>query len=344
MSGNSNISRNTGIDLLRFFGAFLVVCIHVGFSSRTYVEPVTRTIVPVFFMISGFFYSFDPVRQKRQIIKTFRLLVISCLIFVAWELVRTLSGGGSVLSLLQGWFRAENLKGILLFNLVPFKGHLWYLSALLYVLILARLLGKGTIKYLYWIIPVLLVLNGALGPYSTFLFGENLNNLYTRNFLLMGLPFFLLGNLVSEHEEKFRKVPPLALLLVSLVLIYAETWWLGNRVGFGNRDFYCFGPFVSLSLFLIARREYPVYLHPVSEKLAEWGRRYSLWVYILHPIAVDLLPEILEGIFGYNMAIVQVYFHIAPLLVFLFSLALALIAEKLMSLSEKRSKAAAGFC
>ena len=341
MSGNSNISRNTGIDLLRFFGAFLVVCIHVGFSSRPYIEPVTRTIVPVFFMISGFFYSFDPVRQKRQIIKIFRLLVVSCLIFAAWEIIRTLSDGGSVLPLIHGWFRAEHLKNFLLFNLIPFKGHLWYLSALLYVLILARLLGKRTIKFLYWLIPVLLVLNGALGTYSTFLFGENLNILYTRNFLLMGLPFFLLGNFVSEHEERFRKVPPFALLLVSLVLIYAETWWLGNRVGFGNRDFYCFGLFVSLSLFLIARREYPVYLHPVSEKLAGWGRRYALWVYILHPIAVDLLPEILEGIFGYNRAIVRVYFHIAPLLVFLFSLALALIAEKLMSLSEKKSKTAA---
>ena len=50
-------TRNTGIDILRFICAFLVVCIHAPFPGIIggCVKAVSRIAVPIFFMSTGYF-------------------------------------------------------------------------------------------------------------------------------------------------------------------------------------------------------------------------------------------------------------------------------------------------
>ena len=68
--------RNNSIDNLKAICTFLIVCIHVPFPGEigAYFITLTRIAVPIFFMITGFFYLdiiFIVVQLSRQKSKLF---------------------------------------------------------------------------------------------------------------------------------------------------------------------------------------------------------------------------------------------------------------------------------
>ena len=72
-------ARRQNIDILKAVCAFFVITIHCPsiFLPR-YIEPVTRMAVPVFFMISGYFYTNSRLpHMVRKVKKTLGLLVIT---------------------------------------------------------------------------------------------------------------------------------------------------------------------------------------------------------------------------------------------------------------------------
>ena len=62
--------RNNGLDALKFMAAFMVVCIHIQFPGEVggYLTTLARVSVPIFFMITGYFYQniVDNKKIKRQ--------------------------------------------------------------------------------------------------------------------------------------------------------------------------------------------------------------------------------------------------------------------------------------
>ena len=64
-------TRDVGLDVMRIFCAFLVVCIHTWLPWGLQ-GTITRQAVPCFFMLSGYFLFYDDC-QKRIIksIKSF---------------------------------------------------------------------------------------------------------------------------------------------------------------------------------------------------------------------------------------------------------------------------------
>ena len=85
----SEQSRADNIDILKATCAFLIVCIHVPFPGviGEYFTALTRIAVPVFFMITGYFY-FD-VEEKngetRQIKKIFKLVLEANVLYLLWD-------------------------------------------------------------------------------------------------------------------------------------------------------------------------------------------------------------------------------------------------------------------
>lgn len=69
--------RAEQIDVLKAISAFLIVCIHAPFPGEisAYFIVFARMAVPVFFMITGYFYSDTVARhnEKHQIMKIFCL-------------------------------------------------------------------------------------------------------------------------------------------------------------------------------------------------------------------------------------------------------------------------------
>lgn len=58
--------RFAGFDILKFFCSFLIVCIHCPFPGEAgqWFTALTRIAVPIFFMISG--YYFNDMQSKRR--------------------------------------------------------------------------------------------------------------------------------------------------------------------------------------------------------------------------------------------------------------------------------------
>ena len=52
-------NRNNNLDILKTICAFLVICIHIPFpgSVGAIITPLARIAVPIFFMITGYFYN-----------------------------------------------------------------------------------------------------------------------------------------------------------------------------------------------------------------------------------------------------------------------------------------------
>ena len=61
-----NKNRNLGVDILKFLCAFLVVMIHAPIPGVSqYTTPIARIAVPIFFMITGYYYS-NTVKSGKE--------------------------------------------------------------------------------------------------------------------------------------------------------------------------------------------------------------------------------------------------------------------------------------
>ena len=67
------MKRSVGLDFLKFLCSFMVVTIHKPFPGLLgpVIMPITRIAVPIFFMITGFFYysTIENANEIRQIKK-----------------------------------------------------------------------------------------------------------------------------------------------------------------------------------------------------------------------------------------------------------------------------------
>lgn len=134
--------------LLKFFLAILIVCIHmqVFFSPdvKAVIIPLTRIGVPLFFIISGYFF-YPKFRKnnntylKQQLLKITKVTFVAIVIYLVYGYLKgemTISSLASI----KRW-------GLLfLFNVSIVGVHLWYLLAYIYVLLIAYFVAKAQIS------------------------------------------------------------------------------------------------------------------------------------------------------------------------------------------------------
>ncbi len=278
--------RLNNLDILKAVCAFLVICIHISYKANLgdIITPLCRIAVPIFFMITGYFYYRTSKAPLKQIKKVFVLIILANLLYFVFGII------------MDGKIEIPNKEDIMncvLYNNSPFAFPLWYLNALLYVLIIAYIadkVNKG--KYLYYLIPVLLVTNIIFGEYSIALLNKDFDPIYMRNFLFIGLPYFLIGNLLYENKEKLIKKLTIKRLAV-LIPIFALTTvleehflTLAHKDAIG--DLYISTSFLAIAIFLFA-----IQAKQVSEEnvLAIIGRKYSMYIYVVHLIFIDLFNK-----------------------------------------------------
>lgn len=203
---NGRCSKRTeGLDILKFLCAFFVVCIHCPFpgSFGAYFTSITRIAVPIFFMITGFFYmnSVNRNRELLQIKKMAVLIVTSNLLYAIWKSLLAVLSDDGVSLYWKSTLTIKNIVKLILLNDSPFNSHLWYLSAILYVLIIVYFLRRMKLeRILYIITPLLLIGDLAMGKYSLLIFGREFPYILVRNFLFVGIPYFTIGKLLYDHK------------------------------------------------------------------------------------------------------------------------------------------------
>ncbi len=308
-------NRSEGLDLLKLICAFLVVCIHIQFPKPMGydVKLIARVAVPIFFMVTGYFLlapakdgkSFEVRKSGRSIVKLLKLIALSNLLYFAIYLLRA-SAEGKVQGYLGKLLSLDTLKKAVIYSQSPFCTHLWYLNAvlaaMLVILLVDRLRGR---RLLYWLIPVLIAGDMALGKYSILIFGRYFPIIYTRNWLFFALPNMCLGMLFRERglADWARGRRPL-LAVLSLLFIagsVGENRLLQGVVEKSVRENYFCTVFASVALFLLFASLDRFAARPL-QALARLGRDTNTGIYIIHYVFVLYLPEIfkvlgLSGVF-----------------------------------------------
>lgn len=294
--------RYKSIDALKVICAFLIVCIHIPFNiiGGGYYVALTRIGVPIFLMISGYFYKKD--QSKRQIKKIAIIFLEANLMYCLWDLIYgLLSGNNPVINI-------KSLVKFVLLNESPFSGHLWYLGAILYTLVIVYLLDKiGCKKVMYWITPALLIGDLIIGKYSILLFEREFPYILVRNWLFVGIPYFSIGMMMKENRIRIGKW---GILLFTLATVLERYLLVSNGLN-ATRDQYISTTFLAIAVFSFALD----YKGNVSDTVAKIGRDYSTWIYIIHPIFITCFGYVVSKI-----GLQYVWGFVGPIVVFLVSL------------------------
>lgn len=287
-------SRISSLDVIKCFAAFCVVWIHFGSS---WLSPITRCAVPIFFIITGYYYPIMIEKGSfwRHIKKLLMMALFSSALYGVWELQYQIHHD-TLAEWISNNIRLRNILGMLYYNedMFVFVPHLWYFYAVLYDLIIFYFADKWKMtKWLRYAVPILLLFHfiGNFTPWAP----------KFRNFLFMGLPCMMIGRSIREKKDKkfcvFSKQQYMWIYtFISLMMMSGEMWLYGyiypDNPNKGIRNMYIFTLPLLLPYFYWALR------NPSFGKeswLATIGRKYSAYIYIFHILVANLLPNILES-------------------------------------------------
>lgn len=317
--------RYSGLDILKALSAFAVVCIHTGSLPVCGGSQIAlcRFAVPIFFMITGFFYCGTVKRKNeiKQIKKILFMLLGSMLLYFLWQIVIAVKGHST--EDITKLFTVKNAVKFLIFNDPPFGGHLWYLSAVLYVLVIVFLLRKFfPNKYkniLYAVTPFLLLGDLAIGKYSILLFEREFPYIIVRNFLFAGIPCFTIGLFLREKENLILKISKNIRLLFVIIFVITNILEHYILVFFGvnaKRDNYISTTLLAIALFaLFMDRSWNDGNFGLIKTI---GKDYSAIIYIIHLIFVKIAFNLSK-----MLHISDVYGIVAPVVIFVLSCAAA---------------------
>ena len=332
--------RNDCIDSLRLIASFMVICIHIpDYPFSQWMNSICAAAVPLFFMISGYYLLRENV-CRQQITKHIKKIAVcwiaSNILYLLWKLLLVLNAHQNVSDFFAEKLSVSSLAKFVILNESPFGYHLWYLGAMLYCLILSKffisLKSQKVRKIIYWTIPVLLICDLCIGEYSILLFHTTIHNIWVRNFLFAGVPYFLLGNLLYRYRNRLVAFFKNWMLIVSFILFcfttWLEKWFLESQNALPNRNHFLSTTFLVFTIMVFAIKNADIGKNTL---LPKWGLQYSLLIYLIHPIIITVLEVI-----GRKTGLTAYYNLFSPLLVFGASLIFAIVYIKSCKFIHKK--------
>lgn len=299
----------------KLIAALAVVLMHakVGVLSSALL-PVCKLAVPLFLLISGYCLIDDDgyVRKdsvRRAIPRIARITLCANILYIIFNVLVAAVAG-------DAWQPLRRMGECRFWtDLVCFggtvSGHLWYLVAYLQVLLFFWLLvPKRVPRWVYAMIPIGLLLNLMLGNYG-FLFDLHTRFQTSRNFFTIALPCFAMGMWLHERRSSlktegrphlltfftstngrphtqsfFNKISgSCCLLLLALVLLYVESLLYILYCPEHTADVWLM-TVPAAALLLCACLDHPEW---GSGRVSNWGKRWSLPIYIYHMMLLGLL-------------------------------------------------------
>lgn len=309
------MQRNYSIDVVKTVAALLVICIHTGYPSVVgdYIVALCRAAVPVFLLISGFYY--QVIIDRNKTLSYYEKI----LLLTFFSSVFYFIANGIELSYLKV-FRWDKM---LMFSFPVTGDHLWYLYSLINVLIVLAFCNKIKDK-LFFLIPLLLLGNYILSYSPKFW-------LY-RNFLFTSLPYFLLGMYFYKNRDSvttlFRNKNLCILFIIFCILLQCVEVYLYKCFDLIYvRDHYLMTPLLVVMIF-----SYALSVNLQKENIISViGQRYSAYIYILHIFVLSYYGSIMR-LFNIEYTCLS---YIKPLIAFLLTLFMAVIILESYNLLKK---------
>lgn len=197
--------RNYSIDILKFVCAVLVVVLHTNFRWHNIILPLTRCAVPCFLMISGFLLYSEKGIGKGRLLRNIKhiahILLWSTILFAVVKESQYAFYDNIFTPSIRQWVY------FIIFNENPFGGHLWYLSAYLYVLVFMMAIDKYKLyRALFYFAPILILSDLVLGKYSLLLLNHEYPYVFVRNFLFVGIPYFTIGCIIKKYMASLKRM------------------------------------------------------------------------------------------------------------------------------------------
>lgn len=304
------------IDIMKCVAAFLVVCIHCSLKEAL---PIERVAVPLFFMITGYYYPklIETGRFRGHLKKVIAMTLFATLFYAAYMVARhwhheTLSiwlNEAFTWKHIILWLTRNDIGGVL-----ADAGHLWYFYAVIYCLALFRLCEKSTIlsRLLLFGVPLLWFVLVSR-EYGIF------NGSLVRNFLFFGIPCMMVGKCIQEDRGKFvssfkNKSFCYAVIVISLLMSYVEFYLRLHDMTNGNREVYVFTLPMAIALFYLALHN-PTF--GAGSIFAKIGQRYSAYIYIFHAFLIIKIKPFVD------MSSTSTARIFLPFVVFILSLAMS---------------------
>ena len=233
MEAKINSTRNLSLECFKLLAACFVVFLHIPFPGAfgQWIICLSRFAVPLFFAVSGWFsFGASPEKLKKRFVHILLLEIFGDMLYISWRCLRDYLAGESLYWCLRYQIPdVQALKMWLFWNVDPFAGHLWYLSAtcLCYLILWAfTRLGRKDYRPLYVTGFILLLWGFLMGEFSRFT-GFRADYRICRSGLFTGLPVFFLGLFLRENREKL-KTWGIPLLLSGIGLSILEWKTLGS--------------------------------------------------------------------------------------------------------------------
>lgn len=330
-----NHKRYDGLDILKAICALCVIFIHIPINGTLgeYIVALSRIGVPIFFMITGFFYrnTIDNKKEVVQIKKIIFLIVSSSIVYFCVKIFPICIHVNPIYEV-KNMFSIKNIAKFIIFNESMFYNHLWYLNAILYVLIICYLLKKLTCKWkkvLYIATPLLLMGDLILGKYSILLFGREFPFVIVRNFLFVGIPYFSIGMYLNDKKSQNNHTNNLKNVVLMILIIgvnILERYLLILLDVNTTRDHYLSTTFLAIIIFnIFADASWNNMDLRILKKI---GREYSLMIYIIHPIFIRIIRSV-SNAFSFNNIIENLKFLIVYVISIVFAVIYYKIKEKL---------------
>jgi len=303
-----HMGRNLSLDVLKIILAIFVVFLHMNFLKQTspllsftLVNGVFRIAVPVFLVITGFYFLHidSPKKLGKWLFRTFLLYAVWMIIYISH------------------WKDNEKLLLTVLFG----YHHLWYIIGTFFSGILLFVLRKQRNSVLVFLAVFLFATGYAVQVLGNlhYLRGEPdevLNDyLMYRNFLFVCFPFLTVGFLLNRMKISLAKFKYAVILpAASVILVVAESYFNYQVISSESTDILFSLMIASPVLFLYCQK---IYVKTESKILAS----VSTAIYVVHPLIMksDLYRE-----FNSDYKILVFFLALAPL-----SFILVLINNKL---------------
>jgi len=335
--------RLIGPDLLKFICTLFVICLHVTLPESIYACNYGRSFfqiaVPIFFMCSGYFFNCNN-SIKHLVEKLIKFLIYSLFVyFVFGAIIFLFMQKGTLYDYLVYRLSIKSILKFFFFNecaLTMYDGrHLWYISALIYVFFIEKIIRIKNDKIILLYSIFLLIVNFLLGSYSKLIFLKDFAPCLTRNFLFTGVPLFNIGRLIATYQnKKGRQINQKRylniFLILSFVLLIFESYmndlWYQDYVG----D-------MRISTILLSITVFCFFININNSKFFEFiskmSKKYGLYIYIMHPITIICLESLLIRIENHN--ILTFFSCIEPVLVMILTL---LISRSLLAFQRGETK------
>lgn len=313
------MQRNYSIDSLKFVCAFLVVLLHTDCAFHYALLPLTKCAVPCFFIISGYLlYDGERIgdsRLKRSVVHISKIMFWATVLFAIYKELGALRHHELYVPTLS------DLANFVLFNENPFGFHLWYLGAYLYVLFLMIYVDRQRKWKLIFIAAVLMLVVDIL--FYLLLCNNEIQVFVYRNFLGTGLPYFVIGVWIKKNATfGCKTINLLFLFILFSVTSIAERSVLAIFDANPSREYYISTTFLAVTLFML-------FLSFNQERhtlMSELGKRYSLYIYIFHPLFLMCFRPLVAVLPG---PLAAIYYWTAPFVILLVSVMFTVVLKKL---------------